>query len=140
MRFKECRTAWTLDSILAGFCQGRIALGAAQLKCHDTSKSSDAGAFAIYIGKRTMAKIRVRVSYRSLVGNKLTIGKSALKETAGVSETWMLEFRACNKPGIHFARSHVAICMFQNDTRSFIWICVDSQRQLGCLLNNKCDR
>ena len=66
MRFKECRTAWTPDSILAGFCQGRIALGAAQLKCHDTSKSSDAGAFAIYIGKRTMAKIRVRVSDRSL--------------------------------------------------------------------------
>ena len=62
-------------------------LGAAQLKCHDTSKSSDAGAFAIYIGTRTMVKIRVRVSYRSLVGNKLTIGKSALKETAGVSET-----------------------------------------------------
>ena len=34
-----------------------------------------------------MAKIRVRISYRSLVGNKLTIRKSALKETAGVSET-----------------------------------------------------
>ena len=36
VRFRECRTAWALDSILVDFWQGRIVVGAAQLKCHDT--------------------------------------------------------------------------------------------------------
>ena len=134
MRFKEFRAACTLDSILVHFWRSRIAVGAAQLKCHDTSKSSEAGAFAIYTGKRTMAKIRVRVSDRSLIRTRSAAINYLQKQRALVCGTWVLEFRAGNKPGVHFARSYVAICVSQRNTRSFIWICVGSCGQVVCLL------
>ena len=84
MRFKVFRTALPLDYILAGFCQGRIAVGAAQLKFHDTRQSSGVTAFMIYIGKRTMAKIRVRVSDRSLIRTQVRNLRLSTK-TTGIS-------------------------------------------------------
>ena len=84
MRFKVFRAAWTLDSILADFWRSRIAVGAAQLKWHDTHWSIGATAFMIYAGKRTMAKIRVRVSDRSLIRTQVRNLRLS-KKTTGVS-------------------------------------------------------